>query len=76
MKLRVTDAGVVIPREMLPDVEEVDVRVEGNVVIITPLRDPADDAIWQMGSDPVSCGVPDASVNHDRYLYDSAPGKS
>lgn len=69
MKLKVTDSGVVIPRDMLPDVEEVDVRMEGTLVVVTPLRD-ANDPIWEMGNDPVDCGLPDASENHDRYLYE------
>lgn len=68
MKLKVTDSGVVIPRDMLPDVDEVDVRMEGNLVVLTPLED-ANDPIWEMGNDPVNCGLPDASENHDRYLY-------
>ena len=68
MKLKVTESGVVIPRDMLPDVEEVDVRMEGTFMVITPLRD-ANDPIWEMGSDAVTCGLPDASENHDRYLY-------
>lgn len=67
MKIKVTDAGVVIPRNMLPDVDEVDVRVEGETVLLTPSRD--DDLIWEMGSTPVTCGLSDASTNHDRYLY-------
>lgn len=72
MRLKVTDAGVVIPREMFPDVEEVDVRVEGRLVIVTPLRDP-DDPIWEMGNDAVPGVLPDASENHDRYLYEADP---
>jgi virulence-associated protein VagC len=68
MKLKVTDSGVVIPRDMLPDVDEVDVRMEGGLVVLTPLRD-ANDPIWEMGNDPVTVGLPDASENHDRYLY-------
>lgn len=68
MKLKVTDSGVVVPRDMLPDVEEVDVRMEGSAVVLTPLHD-VNDPIWEMGNDPVTCGLPDASENHDRYLY-------
>jgi hypothetical protein len=68
MKLKVTDSGVVVPRDMLPDVDEVDVRLEGDVVLLTPLRDD-DDPLWQMGSDPVTCGLPNASSNHDPHLY-------
>jgi virulence-associated protein VagC len=72
MKLKVTDAGVSIPREMFPDIEEVDVRVEGRLVILTPVRD-LDDPLWQMGDDAVPCALPDASENHDRYLYQTDP---
>lgn len=68
MKLKVTESGVVIPRDMLPDVEEVDVRMEGTVMVLTPLRD-TNDPIWEMGNDAVICGLADASENHDRYLY-------
>ena len=67
VRLQVSDEGVVIPREMLPNVKEVDVRKEGGV-ILTPLPDP-DDPIWELGNDPVVCGLPDASENHDRYIY-------
>jgi hypothetical protein len=44
---------------MLPDVKEVDVRGEGGVLVITLVPDP-DDPIWDMGSDPVTCDLPDA----------------
>ena len=29
-----------------------------------------DDPIYRLGQFPVISGVPDASVNHDRYLYE------
>jgi virulence-associated protein VagC len=70
MRLKVTDAGVIIPRDMLQQAEEVDVRKEGNTVVITPVGD-ENDPIWQMGSDPVTCGVSDAASNHDVYIYQS-----
>jgi virulence-associated protein VagC len=72
MKLKVTDVGVVIPRDMLPDVEEVDVRMEGDLIVLTPLRD-INDPIWKMGDDPVNAGLSDASENHDGYLYRADP---
>lgn len=72
MKLKVTDMGVVIPRGMLPDVEEVDVRIEGDLIVLTPLPD-TNDSVWEMGDDPVSAGLSDASENHDGYLYRADP---
>lgn len=73
MKLKVTDSGVVIPRDMLPDVEEVHVRMEDGLIVLTPLQD-ASDPIWEMGNDPVTAGLPEASKNHDRYLYQTDSG--
>ena len=68
MKVKVTPAGIVIPREMLPDVDEVEVRIEGGVVVIVTARG-NDDPILGLGRDPVDCGVPDGAANHDEYLY-------
>lgn len=70
VRLQITDAGVVIPREMLPNVREVDVRREGHVMVLTPLPDP-NDAIWDLADHAVECGLPDASENHDHYIYGS-----
>jgi len=33
-----------------------------------------DDPIFGLGSDPVDTGVPDGSVEHDRYLYGQPHG--
>jgi hypothetical protein len=72
MKVRVTDEGVVVPREFLPGVEEVDIRAEGGIVLVVPAG-AAEDPILGLGSAPVDCGAPDASERHDRYLY--TPGE-
>jgi virulence-associated protein VagC len=56
MRIKITGSGVVIPRDMLPDVEEVDVRMEDGLIVITPLYDPGD-PLWEMGNDPVTCGL-------------------
>lgn len=68
MKIKVTETGVVIPRHLLPDVDEVDVRTEGGVLVVVPAD--GEDPILGLGRNPVSSGVPDGSVAHDRYLYD------
>jgi hypothetical protein len=44
---------------MLPDVDDVDVRMEGGRVVLTPLLD-ANDPIREMGNDPVTVGFFDA----------------
>lgn len=68
MRIKVTDDGVLIPRHLLPDVEEVEIRADGDNVIVFPAG-ADDDPILGLGSAPVDCGVSDASEAHDRYIY-------
>ena len=68
MKAKVTEKGVMIPSSMLPgNVDEVEIRKEAKRVVIEPAEEA--DPLWGLGSNPVSCGVNDASENHDEYLY-------
>ncbi|MGE5658099.1 MAG: hypothetical protein ACM37W_15950 [Actinomycetota bacterium] len=69
MKVKVTEQGVVIPKDFLEGVEEVEIRKENNIifVIVTNKSDP----IFEMGMNPVNCGISDASVNLDNYIYGS-----
>lgn len=69
MKLKVTEHGVTIPKRMLNDAEEVEVRRENGRIVIDPAV--AEDPIMGLGTDPVECGASDASVEHDHYLYGS-----
>ncbi|MFQ5730763.1 MAG: hypothetical protein ACE5KM_02290 [Planctomycetaceae bacterium] len=69
MKIPVTQEGVVLPRQWFPDVDEVEVRRENGCVVVAPAT--PDDPIRQLGTDPISVDVSDASVHHDRYLYES-----
>jgi hypothetical protein len=69
MKTRVTELGVVIPKDWLPNVEEVEVHRKDGEIVVTPL--PAADPILGLGRALVTFDVTDASVNHDRYLVDS-----
>ena len=61
MKLAVTDKGVIIPKELLFDVEEVEVKRKSDLLIITPSGDT--DPILGLGRDPVAGKAPDASEN-------------
>ena len=70
MKVKVTENGVTVPRELLDDAEEVEIRKENGKVIVTPLPKVA--PILGLGENPVACGAPDASEQLDRYLYTSA----
>ncbi len=67
MKVKVTENGVTVPRELLDDAEEVEIRKENEKVIVTPL--PKVDPILGLGENPVACGAPDASEQLDRYLF-------
>jgi hypothetical protein len=69
MKTRVTDLGVVIQKDWLPGVEEVEVRREGGAVVLTPV--PPADPILGLGRHPLALDVTDGSANHDRYLSET-----
>jgi len=71
MKVKVEEDGVTVPRQMLGDAEEVEIRDENGRVVIEPVRETKSegpDPISKLGQDPVSCGAEDASVSHDQYL--------
>lgn len=70
MKAKVTEDGVIVPKRMLNGADEVDIRKENNLVVITPKT--KNDPILGFGKKPVSCGVSDASVQHDKYIYGSS----
>ena len=67
MKARVTEEGVVIPKKFLKDVKEVEIRQEGDVVVVFPKSKA--DSIFKLGRNPVPCNAPDASENLDDYIY-------
>lgn len=67
-KTKVTPKGIVVPKEMLGDVEEVEIKKEDHRIVIY-LRN--GDPILNLGKHPVDCGAADGSENHDNYLYGS-----
>jgi hypothetical protein len=69
MKAKVTKRGLVIPKEMLGGIEEVEIRKEDSQIVVSPLI--KDDPILNLGRHPVDCGLPDGSEHHDTYLYGS-----
>ena len=69
MKIKVTEQGLVIPKDLLEGIEEVEIRKEDNLIVIIPIS--KGDPILGLGENPVVCGVPDASEHHDKYLYGS-----
>lgn len=67
MKASVTKQGLIIPKEFLEGIKEVEIQKENNKISIIPIV--TDDPILKLGTHPVSCGIADASEKHDKYLY-------
>ena len=68
MRTEVTDNGVLIPKRFLDGVKEVEIRKEDGVIFVVPV--PSDDPILELGRNPIDDDVTDASVKHDRYIYE------
>jgi hypothetical protein len=68
MRTKVTENGVLIPKEWLVGIDEVDIQKTQNMILVVPVQ--ADDPILDLGKQPILLDVEDASLNHDRYLYD------
>jgi len=69
MKVRVTDAGVLIPKSLLHGVSEVDIRKGDHCVLVVPIE--AIDPILELGDSPVTSDVTDASTRHDVYITEA-----
>ena len=68
MRTKVTENGVLIPKEWLEGIDEVDIQKTQNMIIVVPVQ--AENPILNLGKQPILLDVEDASLNHDRYLYD------
>ena len=67
MRSKVTEHGVNIPKAWLEGIDEVEIQKKHDVVIVVPVR--VDDPIRALGTQPIILDVEDASLHHDRYLY-------
>lgn len=65
MRSKVTEQGVFIPKHMLQEVEEVDIRKEQDVILVVPVA--STDPVIELGTDPITDEAQDASENHDQY---------
>jgi hypothetical protein len=68
MRTKVTENGVLIPKEWLEGIDEVDIQKTHHMIIVVPVQ--TDDPILNLCKQPIVLDVEDASLNHDRYLYD------
>lgn len=71
MKAKVTQEGVIVPKEFLEGAEEVEIHKEDHKIIVIPIV--SHDPILDLGKHPVTCGAPDASESHDKYIYGPTP---
>ncbi len=67
MKAKVTEEGVLIPKEMLEGIPggEVEIRKEPGRLLVLPAEDP----VLAFGENPVHTGTHDGARDRDRYLY-------
>ena len=68
MRTKVTENGVNIPKAWLEGIDEVEIQKEQNMIIVVPVQ--VNDPIRALGLQPIMLDVEDASLHHDRYLYD------
>jgi hypothetical protein len=68
MKLKVTAAGLLIPKDLLGELEEVELTQEQGKIILAMVKPIP--SIWQLGTNSVECDVNDLAANHDTYLYE------
>ena len=66
MKAEVTEQGVLIPKELLKGITQVEIRKRNNLILVIPLS--GVDPIFQLGQNPVSDDLTDASANHESYI--------
>jgi len=74
MKIKVTEQGAIVPKELLEGVEEVEIYQESDRLVLIPTF--TEDPILEFGKNPVSLNdsITDASVNLDKYVYGSPHG--
>jgi len=65
-RVKITEQGLLIPKHLLAEVVEVEIRQTQNVLLIVPIV--VEDPILQLGVQPIVEDVNDASINHDHYL--------
>jgi hypothetical protein len=68
MRTKVTDNGVLIPKGWFEGIDEVEIQKTQNMIIVVPVQ--ADAPILDLSKQPIVLDVEDASLHHDRYLYD------
>lgn len=66
MKVKVTEQGILVPKQFFKGIEEVEIQEKDGILSIVPIV--SEDPIFNLGTEPISDSIADASANHDRYL--------
>ena len=66
MRAKVTDQGVLIPKQWFEGIDEVEIHREQDIIFIEPVV--TTDPVLSLGTQPIVVDVDDASLHHDRYL--------
>ncbi|MBK8168543.1 MAG: hypothetical protein IPK64_21560 [bacterium] len=66
MRARVTERGLLVPKELLAGFDEVEIRQEPHRITILPA---GGDPVRNLGRTPLDAPETDASERHDDYLY-------
>lgn len=66
MTTKVTEQGLLLPKDLFGAVDEVELRKEQDFILIFPVE--VGDPIFDLGKQPVEIDVEDASVEHDKYF--------
>jgi hypothetical protein len=69
MNAEVTKQGVLIPKSLFEGIEEVEIRKENDFILVMPVA--SNDPVFNIGEHPIEDKITDASVNHDKYIYNA-----
>lgn len=66
MKAKITKDGVVIPKKLLKNVHEVELKKKDDVILVVPTA--KENPILKLGTHPIACETPDRSEYPDKHL--------
>jgi hypothetical protein len=70
MRAVVKKNGLLIPKKYLKGIDKVEIKIDRDRLVISPLKIVKEDPIFSLGKHPGHSGLKDASVNHDKYVYE------
>ena len=66
MRSKVTEQGVLLPKQWFPGVDEVEIRQEKGQIVVVPFH--PDDPILKLGRDPITVDVQDHFAAGEAYF--------